>query len=397
MGANPITSCITIKKTVKKKDINNNKINNNIDIVQDSIESIEDYGIEIEDKYRGSLAYTTDSKYNNKFNENFNTKFYYKRRKNLIFTNRIIAISQNLNLSEQNIIQIWRFFKTIDPKCIGYITLSQIYFLINESPTNSSIGHIVDRFFLLITKDYTDKVNFEELLPYLVSYCLYSTLHLIEFVFNFIDNNNDKIITRDEIVDFLLIKRDNKLVNIYNHSETIKYTNLINRSDKINFEEFEKLCRRFPFIYYASVTFQNKLKESYISNKFWDSLTLEIADKHVINKKMVEKKKIDVKIEEIQENIIKEKIKVFKTKLNNELDKNKSNANYNNIKDRFNANSSYKKNIKIYEEENRMNINNDNIYYNSYLKKTKHERENNDIIKSLDNIEIEYNIEEELA
>ena len=139
MGSNPITSCLGFKQKPNhqenQKSRNNKHKSKNKEIVQDSIESIEDYGIEIEDKYRGSLAYIKASDLIAKGGANIevkDSKYFYKRRKNLIFTNRIVTVSQNLNLSEQNILHIWKFFKHLDPKSIGYITLDQIYILIKE-------------------------------------------------------------------------------------------------------------------------------------------------------------------------------------------------------------------------------------------------------------------------
>lgn len=222
-------------------------------------------------------------------------------------------------------------------------------------------------------KEYTDKVSFEEFVPSLVSYCLFSSYHLMMFVFDFIDKNKDEIISRDEIVKYLSIKREGNMLGIFNHPETIKFTSLIQRSDRINFEEFERLSKRFPFICYPAIVFQNKLRENYINSAFWNKLLHNVAQRHMDNRKDQEKKKIEGKIEEIQENIVREKVKTYKVKIDQEQ------AEKNKVK-------------KIYQEEYRQGIVNDDIYYNKY-KNNKIDKEEYEMVKSLDNIDIQNNLE----
>jgi Ca2+-binding EF-hand superfamily protein len=326
----------------------------------DSIESIEDTGLEIEDKYRGTLVYAKDKE----------GKLIYMRRKNLVFSNRIIKIKNELNLNDSHCIRIWKFFKTLDPKRIGYITLEKLYNVIGESPSCSSMAHIIDRFFIEIEKEYTDKVNFEELLPYLVKYCLYTPKQIKMFVFEYIDKNRDNFISRTDIVEFLSVKREGENLNLINHPDTIKFTNFITRSDKISFDEFEKLCNKFPFIYYSALLFQTKLKENYVGISFWDKLLEQVLEKQKDNMKMIEKKKIENKIEEIHENIVKEQVKTYKNK-----------------KEAIEKKEEERKN-KIYQEDIRVKkYNNDEVYYESIVAPYNNfKKEKNELIKSLDNI-----------
>lgn len=347
----------------------NKKAAVNYDLGNNSVESIDDYGIEVEDKYRGSLVITKD----------FNGKFIYKRRKNLKFSDRILNIKNELNLEDKHIIGIWKQFKSLDPNSIGYIKLDTIYNLIGESPSYSSMSVIVDRFFITIEKEFSDKVNFEELLPFLVSYCLYSTKQLIKFVFNFIDSDGDNFISRYQIVDYLSNKREGEYINLINHKEAIKFTNFISRSDKINLEEFEALCLRFPFIYYQAHYFQTKLRENYISERFWKSCLKNTVDKQVDKMKMIERQKLKNKIEEIQLNIVQDKIKNYIHKKELEAKKNI-------------------KNDMIYEEEIRVRatkkFNNDEIFYKKFVKPYNNfANEKKDLVKSLDNIMITHDLD----
>ena len=363
MGNNPVRSCFGMNNKKTRLKLKGLHIEDNI--YQNSVESIEDYGIEVEDKYRGTLVYHKDSDGN----------LIYKRRKNLIFTARLSKICNSLNLTEQNIIKVWKFFKLLDQNSIGYINIEKIYQLVDEDPSNSTICPIVDRFFIEINKEYSDKVSFEELLPSLVCFCLFSSYHLMQFIFEFIDKDKKEYVTREDIVNYLELERDGKRLELYNHAETMKYTNLIKRSDKITFEDFELLCKRFPFIYYSAIIFQEKLRENYINKSFWMSLLNQVADRHIINMKMIEKRKIEGKIEEIQENIIQDKVKAYKQKLVLQIKE--------------------EKNDKIYEELFRQGINNDEMYFKKfyYNNGVFNVKDKNELIKSMDNIDIKCNFD----
>lgn len=327
----------------------------------ESIESIEDLGLEIDDKYRATLVYDKDPQ----------GKLIYKRRKNLIFSNRILKIKGELNLNDNNCIMLWKFFKTLDSNKIGYINLEKIFNLIGESPSSSSMAHIIDRFFIDIEKEFTDKVSFEELLPYLVRYCLFTTQQIILFVFEFIDKDHDNFISRTDIVEYLSVKREGEHLVLINHPESIKFTNFIQRSDKISLEDFEKICKCFPFIYYSALLFQTKLRENYIGKSFWERLLKQVVDKQIENMKMIEKKKIENKIEEIQENIIKEKVKNYQQKKEIEYKKEAEGQN------------------KIYHEDIRViKYNYDDVYYQELVKpfNNYHRKDKQDLIKSMDNI-----------
>lgn len=277
--------------------------------INGSSEHVVDYGIDIDEKYKGSMKIVRSK----------SGKMIYQRRDNLIFSMRILEIKKKLYLSENHILKIWSFFKTIDEEKSGYINLHDLYGLLEESISASTIATIIDRFFVIIDKEYSDKVSFEELLPYLVSMCLNSTSQLIDFIFDLIDINRNGYVSRDEIVDYLDVRRGDKRLFLLNHAEAIRTTENIERSDKITPEEFEILCRKMPFIYYPAVVLQEKLRNFYISSSFWRKLQKEITHRHLENLKIDEKKKIYDKIDELQVNLLEDKIKVYENRV--EVDK----------------------------------------------------------------------------
>lgn len=305
MGSNPIKSCFMNQSKNSHFKVKVNSKSYEISSNQNSIESYEDLGIEIDEKYRGSLIYAKDKIGN----------IVYKRRKNIIITNRIYSIIKQYNITESIVIKIWKFFKVLDSKSTGYINKYILYLLINEDVDFSSLTLYINQFFNEMSKENNEKASFEEFLPSIISYCLYSTYHIIKYTFNILDSDSDGFISREEIVNFLETKINNNRLLLYNHAETIKYTNYITRSDRISIEDFEKICKRFPFIYYQGIRFQELLRERYISNAFWKDVLKQVTTKHLNNIKMNEKIKIDAKIEELQENIIKEKVKLYRKKM----------------------------------------------------------------------------------
>lgn len=140
MGSAPVKGCFGKSQKRRRRKKNQKEI---LDMAQqDSDESIEELGIEIDEKYRGTLAFAKSQE----------GKIFYKRRKNLLFTSRVKKIGDTLNIKDEEMVQIWRFFKKIDTKAVGYINLEQLYHIIQESPSSSSIAFIVDRFFFFNAK-----------------------------------------------------------------------------------------------------------------------------------------------------------------------------------------------------------------------------------------------------
>ncbi len=232
--------------------------------------------------------------------------------KKRLMSEKIEKIQKKFFISTERITQLYDCFTMIDINNCGHISILDLYKLIEEHPSTSRIGPFLDRFFVLIEKRNFDKASFEEFLPNLLSFCLFSIYQIIEFVFHFIDKDHDNSISKKDIKNLISLKRED--INIYFDNNLIAFENLklLKRSDKITLEDFVSLCERLPFIYYPAIRLQNLLKEKYIGISFWNNLQKEIKVKYLLNIKSMESEKIQNKIHQIKEKIILEKKEMMK-------------------------------------------------------------------------------------
>ena len=144
-----------------------------------------------------------------------------------------------------------------------FIVKKDIYELCNITELNDEICPYIDYFWENINKSEDEKVYFDELLLFLISYCICSNYQLIEFVFGLLDKDNDKYITYDEIINLISKKYDKKEIFKYNHFEQINQysSNKIKRKDKITIDEFLIICLDNPFIFFSSFQIAKFIKK----------------------------------------------------------------------------------------------------------------------------------------
>jgi Ca2+-binding EF-hand superfamily protein len=235
----------------------------------------------------------------------------YIRRIKLYKSEKIKTIMKKLYLQDNHIDQLWDFFKQLDSAESGYINLEDLYLLIKESPNSSIVAPFLDRFFILIEKEYKDKICFEELIPNLVSYCLFSLYQIVEYVFNFIDKDHDGYISRNEIIRLLQINRDEEDLYSINHTWALEKYKDFKRSDKICKGEFIKACNKLYFIPYPAIYLQKCLKLFYIGNNFWKKLAEEVKHLYISGFKYNENIRIKLKIDKIKQRLQDQKLKIF--------------------------------------------------------------------------------------
>lgn len=237
----------------------------------------------------------------------------FMRKEELHFSDRIKDIQARFYLTEnkEEIVTLWDSFKKLDKRKAGYLVLEQLYELLQEDSSSSVVCPVMDRLFVLIEKEFSDKVSFEELLPNLISYCNLSSFQLIEFVFHMLDIDHNNYISRAEIVKLVSIQREGEQIYFLNHKHAIENYSLLSRSDKISLEEFVEVCQRLPFIYFPAVQLQKSLCTYFVNSRFWTKLQKTITENYMKNIKSSENERIDKRIEEIKNNVLQKKIDNF--------------------------------------------------------------------------------------
>jgi len=297
------TKTIQIKKSSKVS----NQINNKETLVTNTNNNINN------DNYSKSLASHMSKDYNESsmflsFLGECPTKILQRR----IMNDKMEEIQKKFFISMDRILELYKFFMKIDSNKSGYISIFDLYKLIDEHPTSSHIGPFIDRFFVLIEKRNFDKASFEELLPNLLSFCLFSVYQIIEFVFHFIDKDHDNCISKKDIKYIISLQREDSHIYFENNIQALENFRFLKRADKIHIEDFVILCQKLPFIYYPAIRLQSLLKEHYIGTGFWNKLQKEVKEKYLLNIKSLENEKIQNKIQQIKDKLIEERKKKLK-------------------------------------------------------------------------------------
>jgi len=89
------------------------------------------------------------------------------------------------------------------------------------------------RFFDIIDKTDPDLVTFTELLPALISFCLFSRDEIYGFVFNLLDEDKDDHISKSDIFKFLMQFREGFRVFPPNVTRAVEIVKIV-RGDMIN-------------------------------------------------------------------------------------------------------------------------------------------------------------------
>lgn len=261
----------------------------------------------------------------------FNKKLYYNsNRNNSLIEKKINNIKTTFFIDDKDIDNLFSFYSKKLTKNKEFIVKQDLYDLCNIIELNDEICPYIEQFWENIIKSEENKVYFDELLIFLISYCICSNYQLIEFVFGLIDKDNDKFISYDEIINLISKKYNQKEIFKYNHLEQIiQYSsNKIKRKDKINIDDFLIICLDNPFIFYPAVKMQNLLKNNYIGKKFWKNLNKKITKNYTDSISKEEHSKLQNNIESIRNKVINERIKSFKEKWKQEEKEKKKNEIY---------------------------------------------------------------------
>ena len=247
----------------------------------------------------------------NSDDENINNPLY---RKSKLIREKINIIKKNFFIDNTDIDNLFSFYSKKLSKNGEYIEKQDLYDLCDITQPSDEICPYMEHFWENIPKIDEQKVYFDELVIFLISYCICSNYQLIEFVFGLIDKNNNKFISYEEIVKLISQKYNKREIFKYNHFEQIKqYTSSkIKIKEKISIDDFLIICLDNPFIFYPAVKLQNLLKSNYIGVKFWKKLSNKITKNYTDSISTKEHKQLEINIEDIKNKIINERTKSFK-------------------------------------------------------------------------------------
>ena len=129
----------------------------------------------------------------------------------LIVSKAIKDVMKEYYFELEQIQKIWLCYLAMDSRDRGYITLKHLMEYMQEQKY-SVVAPFLERFFYLIDKVHEEKATFEEFLPALCAYALFSRGELIAFFFNMLDEDKDTVLCKLELLKFAAKFRGGKKI-----------------------------------------------------------------------------------------------------------------------------------------------------------------------------------------
>ena len=236
-----------------------------------------------------------------------NTQYYIEQAE------KMHDILETFFLTPTDIAFLYAFFKKISSSTNEELTIHSLFSLIKVNEHNKEMLPFIKYFYYIIDKRTEERVTFEELLPFLLTYCFSSSYQLVEFVFNLIDSDHNQLISLNEIEEMFSQKNDNSYLFFINNIKRIHYYkgNESIRGDQMKLDDFVVLCNEMPFLYYPAVKFQKLLRENYIGEAFWVELEKNIKNKYQESLNKENDLKLYDENQDIRNTLVYERIKKF--------------------------------------------------------------------------------------
>lgn len=236
-----------------------------------------------------------------------NTQYYIEQAE------KMHDILETFFLTPTDITCLYAFFKKISSSTNEELTIHSLFSLIKVNEHNKEMLPFIKYFYYIIDKRTEECVTFEELLPFLLTYCFSSSYQLVEFVFNLIDSDHNQLISLNEIEEMFSQKNNNSYLFFINNIKRIHYYkgNDSIRGDQMKLDDFVLLCNEMPFLYYPAVKFQKLLRENYIGEAFWVELEKNIKNKYQESLNKENDLKLYDENQDIRNTLVYERIKKF--------------------------------------------------------------------------------------
>ncbi|CDW80386.1 ef hand family protein [Stylonychia lemnae] len=231
----------------------------------------------------------------------------------LYFTNSIQRVMNDFEFLEDDIFRLWRHFVKIDRDQINYISIGQLFSYLDERHY-SIVAPYLERFFDLIDREFIEKVNFDEFLPALVSFCLFSKDEMITFVFNMFDRDRDGEISKKDLFRLFTIVIDNIQVFPINNLRAIELISM-ERGDKMSKNDFIKVVQQLPYTVFPSFRLQGEMRETFGGGRFWRKCKIRLDKKEQERKMMVEREKFFEKSKSKKEIDYQDKLEFYEAKV----------------------------------------------------------------------------------
>ncbi|KAL4434591.1 hypothetical protein ABPG74_007375 [Tetrahymena malaccensis] len=207
---------------------------------------------------------------------------------------QVEEIAKKFLLSPQDMIFFHSVFRKMDKLGNGYISEDSMFEFVQEEKT-SVLSPYITKLFQLIEKEIPDRVCFIEWVPAICAFCLFTHEQIIKFVFCMIDDDHDEVISKKDIIKFLVKERYGEEVFPFNQVKAIELLD-VDRADRIKFEQFKRIEQQIPFLCYPAFRLQQIFKEQIKGNTFWKKIFQAILQQEQEREKQKQQEIIDEQV-----------------------------------------------------------------------------------------------------
>jgi len=99
-----------------------------------------------------------------------------------------------------------------------------------QEELTSPLSPYLSYLFSIIKKQSSNKATFLEWMPTMIIYCLYPNEKMKQFVLQMLDDDHDEVLSKKDIIKFLVMERYGQKIYPYNYVKAIELLD-VERSD----------------------------------------------------------------------------------------------------------------------------------------------------------------------
>jgi len=232
------------------------------------------------------------------------------------------ATMVDFELSEREVKDVWGVFIKMDIHKLGFVTLNEFYTILKER-YYSVVGPYLERFFDLIDRREFDKLYFDEFLPGIIAFNLFSRDEMIMcnelsmtelVVFSMLDRDKDDEISKKDLYRLLNLDREEIQVFPINNTRAVELIDA-ERGDKLAKAEFLNIVNKIPYLVFPAFRLQSQMQEIFCGKSFWRKLKFKMEKKEQEKKLLAERERFFERTKKKREAEYLEKMDFFEMKI----------------------------------------------------------------------------------
>lgn len=196
------------------------------------------------------------------------------------------AIASEFCFEQEQLHRLYHCFGSFQNKREAYLSLDDFAETLHYGDLHFSEMPYLQRLFTIVSRKTPGKLFFQEYLTGISTFCLMSSEAILHFVFDWLDQDGDGQIDRQDIaraVDYTNPRTNQKTFLSDFVAELDR--NLKQNQQFLQFQDFRQLSNRLLFLIWPAYELQQKLRERNIGVEFWEKQYLKIEKAEQLQRK----------------------------------------------------------------------------------------------------------------